>query len=313
MILRFTHPELAENERVLLTLNDSGDVDVRKNTEGAKDNNPLEWEIIDTLPGIGFYENGNRHLFTNRKQFFANYEEGELKVVRYVNLHGHSEYSILDCISRVSDIVKKAEWAIAVTDHGNMFGSLEFYKAMKKAGKKPLIGFEAYHYSRDMKRKSHHIVLLAKNATGVKNLFKMTSNGYHNFNSKPQITWEDMKKHSEGVVCLSACIAGEIPQAIISGEMDEARDLIEGMIDIFGKEDYYLEIQRHGLAEEKIVEEGVFELAQEYGLKVVATTDSHMTNKEDKDVHDIHLCIGIKTTLDDPNRWSFDGDRKSVV
>lgn len=308
MILRFTHPELNENERVLLTLNDNGDVDVRKHTDGATEHNPQEWDIIHTLPGMGFYENGNRHLFTNRKQFFANYENGQLKVVRYVNLHGHSEYSILDCISRVSDIVKKAEWAIAVTDHGNMFGSLEFYKAMKKAGKKPLIGFEAYHYSRDMKQKSHHIVLLAKNATGVKNLFKMTSNGYHNFNSKPQITWEDMKKHSEGVVCLSACIAGEIPQAIISGEMDKARDLIEGMIDIFGKENYYLEIQRHGLEDEKVVEEGVFELAKEFGLKVVATTDSHMTNKEDKDVHDIHLCIGIKTTLDDPNRWSFDGD-----
>lgn len=307
MILHFTHPELTEKERVLLTLNKEGNVDVRKRKEGGKEEAWEDWSVIDTLPGQGFHENG-RHLFKNRKQFFAIAENGLLNVVRYVNLHGHSEYSILDCISRISDIVKKAEWAIAVTDHGNMFGSLEFYKAMKKAGKKPIIGFEAYHYSRDMEEKSHHIVLLAKNAKGVKNLFKMTSNGYHNFNSKPQITWEDMKKHSEGVVCLSACIAGEIPQAIIRGDMDKARDLIQGMIDIFGKENYYLEIQRHGLAEEKVVEEGVFQLADEFGLKVVATTDSHMTNIDDKDVHDIHLCIGTKRTLDDPNRWSFDGD-----
>ncbi|AJD93597.1 DNA polymerase III subunit alpha (plasmid) [Jeotgalibacillus malaysiensis] len=307
MILHFTHPELTEKERVLLTLNKEGNVDVRKRKEGGKEEVLEDWSVIDTLPGQGFHENG-RHLFKNRKQFFAIAENGLLNIVRYVNLHGHSEYSILDCISRISDIVKKAEWAIAVTDHGNMFGSLEFYKAMKKAGKKPIIGFEAYHYSRDMEEKSHHIVLLAKNAKGVKNLFKMTSNGYHNFNSKPQITWEDMKKHSEGVVCLSACIAGEIPQAIIRGDMDKARDLIQGMIDIFGKENYYLEIQRHGLAEEKVVEEGVFQLADEFGLKVVATTDSHMTNIDDKDVHDIHLCIGTKRTLDDPNRWSFDGD-----
>lgn len=308
MILKFTHSELQENERVVLSLNDNGNVDVCKKKEGGKDEELSDWTVIKEMPGLAFYDKNKRHLFKNRKRFYANYENGELKVVRYVNLHGHSEYSILDCISRVSDIVKRAEWAIAITDHGNMFGSLEFYKSMKKAGKKPLIGFEAYHYSRDNAVKSHHLVLLAKNAKGVKNLFKLTSNGYHNYNSKPQITWEDLKNHSEGVVCLSACIAGEIPQAIIAKDMVKARELIQGMIDIFGKENYFLEIQRHGLEEEKVVERGVWELAKHFGLKVVATTDSHMTNKEDKDVHDIHLCIGTKRTLDDPNRWSFTGD-----
>lgn len=307
MVLNYTNDKVEDKERLLLVLNESGNVDVRQMKKKGVESEDSDWETIDTLPGCGFYEN-ERHLFKNRNRFYAIAENGLLKVVRYVNLHGHSEYSILDCISRVSDIVKKAEWAIAVTDHGNMFGSLEFYKAMKKVGKKPLIGFEAYHYSRDKEEKSHHIVLLAKNATGVKNLFKMTSNGYHNFNSKPQITWEDMEKHSEGVVCLSACIQGEIPRAIIRGQMDKARSLIQGMIDIFGKENYFLEIQRHGLEEEKVVEDGVFVLAKEFGLKVVATTDSHMTNIEDKDVHDIHLCIGTKSTLDDPYRWKFDGD-----
>lgn len=266
------------------------------------------WGVIATLPHASFVDKQGRSLFVNRDEFYAIYNDEHLEVVRYVNLHGHSEYSILDCISRISDIVEKAEWAIAITDHGNMFGSLDFYKRMKKAGKKPLIGFEAYHYSRDNEVKSHHLVLLAKNEIGVKNLFKLTSNAYHNFEKKPQVTWDEMKEHSEGVVCLSACIQGEIPMAILAGDLDKARDLIQGMIDIFGKENYYLEIQRHGLPEEKIVEHAVLMLAEEFDLKVVATTDSHFTNKEDKDIHDIHLCIGTKRLLSDPSRWTFTGD-----
>lgn len=305
---RFQQTELDTKERVRLVKTPLNMVEVVAVKQKKKVSDKDELEVVGTLPVNLFIDANGRSLFKNRNEFFAIYENDQLEVVRYVNLHGHSEYSILDCISRVKDIVAKAEWAIAVTDHGNMFGSLEFYKEMKKHGKKPLIGFEAYHYSRDKEVKSHHIVLLAKNDAGVKNLFKMTSNGYHNFNNKPQITWEDMAEHSEGVVCLSACIAGEIPQAILKNDLDKARELIQGMIDIYGKEDYYLEIQRHGLPEEKIVEVGVLKLAKEFGLKVVATTDSHFTNKEDKDIHDIHLCIGTKRLLSDPTRWSFTGD-----
>lgn len=306
--LRLTKTGIDTKERVRLDKTAMNTVNVLELKKKATNNEADEWALIDTLPMNLFYDSNGRSLFKNRDSFYAIHESDQLEVVRYVNLHGHSEYSILDCISRVKDIVAKAEWAIAVTDHGNMFGSLEFYKEMKKAGKKPLIGFEAYHYSRDKEVKSHHLVLLAKNAVGVKNLFKLTSGGYHNFSNKPQITWDDMKEYSEGVVCLSACIAGEIPQAIIRGEMDEARSLIQGMIDIYGKENYYLEIQRHGIAEEKIVEKAILELAVEFDLKVVATTDSHFTNKEDREIHDIHLCIGTKRLLSDPTRWSFTGD-----
>lgn len=307
MKISFKYPALQEKERVELVKTSINTVEVYAKKEKANKSDKDEWEVISTLPLSQFEEKG-RSLFKNRSRFWAIYNEENLEVVRYVNLHGHSEYSILDCISRISDIVAKAEWAIAVTDHGNMFGSLEFYKAMNKAGKKPLIGFEAYHYSRDKEVKSHHLVLLAKNEVGVKNLFKLTSNGYHNFNKKPQITWEDMKEYSEGVVCLSACIQGEIPRAILDKDLDKARSLIQGMIDIFGKENYFLEIQRHGLEEEKIVEEEILKLAVEFDLKVVATTDSHFTNEEDKDLHDIHLCIGTKRQLSDPTRWSFTGD-----
>lgn len=307
MKIPFKHSALSEKERIELVKTVLDTVEVRSLKKKEKKTDEDEWVVLETLPLSKFNENG-RSLFKNRDRFFAIHKEGKLEVVRYVNLHGHSEYSILDCISRIKDIVEKAEWAIAVTDHGNMFGSLEFYKEMNKVGKKPLIGFEAYHYSRDEKVKSHHLVLLAKNEKGVKNLFKLTSNGYHQFDHKPQITWEDMKQYSEGVVCLSACIQGEIPRAILEGEMDKARSLIQGMIDIYGKENYYLEIQRHGLAEEQIVEEAILELAKEFDLKVVATTDSHFTNQEDKELHDIHLCIGTKRLLSDPTRWSFTGD-----
>jgi DNA polymerase-3 subunit alpha len=306
--LRLQETKVDSKERVRLERTAINTVEVIALKVKEEEKEADVWEVIQTLPMSLFIDKNGRSLFKNRSKFFAIHDNDHLEVVRYVNLHGHSEYSILDCISRITDIVAKAEWAIAVTDHGNMFGSLEFYKEMKKAGKKPLIGFEAYHYSRNNEVKSHHLVLLAKNGIGVKNLFKLTSNGYHNFNSKPQITWEDMKEYSEGVVCLSACIAGEIPQAILRGEMDEARSLIQGMIDIFGKENYYLEIQRHGLAEEKIVEKAILELAVEFDLKVVATTDSHFTNKEDKGIHDIHLCIGTKRLLSDPTRWTFTGD-----
>lgn len=288
-----------EGTRLLLELTSMGDVQIKSEESGV---------VLDCMPEKRFIDKNGRSLFKNRKSFYAIFKQNRLRVVRYVNLHGHSEYSILDCISRIKDITKKAEWAIAVTDHGNMFGALEFYKEMNKAGKKPLIGFEAYHYSRDGKEKSHHIVLLARNGAGVKNLFKLTSNGYHNVNNKPQITWADMEKYSEGVVCLSACIAGEVPQAILNNDLDKARDLIRGMIDIYGKENYFLEIQRHGLEQEKIVEAGVLKLAEEFDLKVVATTDSHFTNKQDKSAHDLHLCIGTKRLLSDPTRWTFTGD-----
>lgn len=314
MILHFEHPELTEKERVLLTRSLDGGVSLWKLRDKGVEENPEDWKQISRLPAIRFIEDG-RSIFENRNRFFAIYEEERLKVVRYASLHGHSEFSILDSISRISDIVAKAEWATAITDHGNMIGSLEFYKAMKKANKKPLLGFEAYHYSRDMKEKSNHLVLLAKNEQGVKTLFKLTSKAYMNFADKPQLTWETLKANHEGVVCLSSCspaegaeASGEIAKAILNEDMDKARELVSGMIDIFGRENYFLEIQRHGLDNEDIIEAGVFELAKEFDIKVVATTDSHMTNEADRELHDIHVCIGEKQELSNPYRKTLPGE-----
>lgn len=298
------------------------------------------------------------------------FETGVLTIVKYIPLHGHSAYSILDCISRPEDIAKKAELAIAVTDHGNMFGALKFYKAMKKEGKKPIIGFEAYTSSLDYTyiskdgdtlqsicRENHvsvedllesnpsiiledgsatidemlvspetltvksgqpflikkanaknHLVLLAENETGYKNLVKLTSIGQEKYTrGRPQIDWDDLRNHHEGVVALSACLAGELPRAILRGDMEQARKIIREMISIFGKENYFLEIQRHGIPEEDVLNPTLLELAKEFGLKVVATADNHFTNKEDAAAHEAHLCIGTKSKLTDPNRWIFPG------
>lgn len=308
------------------------------------------------------------------------YDTGILTIVKYIPLHGHSAYSILDCISRPEDIAEKAELAIAVTDHGNMFGALKFYKAMKGEGKKPIIGFEAYTSSLDyiyetkdgdtlrsilkdnhvtleqlleanndeivlrdkdgnlivedentplieklkepdliyveggqklLIRKANaknHLVLLAKNTKGYKNLVKLTSIGYQKYTrGRPQIDWDDLRQYSEGIVALSACLAGELPRAILRDDMKQARKIIQEMINIFGKENYYLEIQRHGIKDEKKLNPILMTLAEEFGLKVVATSDNHYTNKEDFLSHEAHLAIGTKTKLTDPNRWKFEG------
>lgn len=319
---------------------------------------------------------------TSRTEYPAvyNYETGVLTIVKWVSLHGHSAYSILDCISKPEDIAKKSEWAMAVTDHGNMFGILKFYKAMKKEGKKPILGFEAYTSSLDYQievtksenlrsfLKNHpisleqliqdnpqvmflnseketlvcnggvfefiehlkkldecyvkagqiikinranmknHLVLLAENEKGYQNLVKLTSIGHQKFTKgRPQIDWDDLRQYSEGVVALSACLAGELPRAIMRRDMEQARRIIREMISIFGKENYFIEIQRHGLPEEDFLNPILMKLAKEFGLKVVATSDNHYTNKEDAYAHEAHLAIGTKSLLSDPNRWTFNG------
>ena len=324
----------------------------------------------------------NKVFRTKRTEYPAvyDYKTGVLTIVKYIPLHGHSSYSILDCISRPEDIAEKAELAIAVTDHGNMFGALKFYKAMKKVGKKPILGFEAYTSSLDYvyetkdgdnlrailkdnyvsleelleannnhivletldgeliegdeetplieklkkpelvlvrggqelvihkSNAKNHLVLLAKSEKGYKNLVKLTSIGYQKFTrGRPQIDWDDLRKYSEDVVALSACLAGELPRAILNGKMEQARKIIREMIDIFGKENYYIEIQRHGIEEERVLNPVLLQLADEFGLKVVATADNHFTDKEDYIAHEAHLAIGTKSLLTDPNRWTFPG------
>lgn len=331
-------------------------------------------ELVETLGAFT-----TKEIFkTDRKHYDAiyDYEEDMLTIVKSVSLHGHSSYSVLDCISRPEDIAKKAELAIAVTDHGNMFGALKFYKAMKKVGKKAILGFEAYTSSMDYEIKTvkddtlhslskkhfvsienlmehnpsiqlkgdiptldvealleylikkaetielergqtivipksnakNHLVLLAKDTTGYQNLAKLSSIGYDKYTrGRPQIDWKDIREHSEGVVALSACLAGELPRAVLRNDLNQARNVIEGMISIFGKENYYIEIQRHGIEEEKTLNPILLELAKEYDLKVVATNDNHYTNEDDRNAHEAHLAIGTKSELSDPNRWIFPG------
>ena len=230
-----------------------------------------------------------------------------MSVIRYAPLHGHSGYSLLDGASHIKDMAAVAEYAMALTDHGNMYGMLEFYKTMKKAGKKPILGCEVYSESRNGKQDRNHLLLLAQNETGYHNLLKLVSMAYENIYYKPQVKWEWLEKYHEGLVATSACLSGELDVAILRGDEKEARHIIENMIRIFGKENYFIEIQRHGIKEEEIVNPKLVALAKEYDLKVIASADSHYTHEEDREAQEILLCISTKTTIDNPKRLKFDG------
>lgn len=232
----------------------------------------------------------------------------EARVIRFADLHRHSDCSLLDGMTKISDMVEKTEYAGALTDHGAMYGFLEYYKSMNAAGKKPIIGFEGYIESLDGQLNGRHIILLAKNDTGVKNLFKLTSGAYDNFKRKPHVTWEMLSQYHEGVICLSACLAGIIPTALLKKQEDVARAAIEKFISIFGKEDFFIEIQRHYILEEDMVRGQLVSLAKEYGLKIVATSDAHYPSKEDAYTHEVLLCLQTGKTMDDPNHLKYDGE-----
>ena len=243
--------------------------------------------------------------------------EGYL-LVRYVDFHAHSAYSILDGMSTLDEIVESTEWCSALTDHGNMFGFYKFHKQMVDVGKKPIIGFEAY-----VKRKTQnhpkgkilrgHVVILVKNEEGYRNAIKLTSLGFLNGQKtkktvRPSITYEDLFKHSEGLIVTSACLGGDIPRCIAENRYDEAVEIAKEMQSVF-KDDFYIEIQRHGVREEAMVNAGLFKLAKELGIKVVAGVDSHYLKESDSYYQEILLAGNRQTTMNDPNRWKFEGDR----
>ena len=231
----------------------------------------------------------------------------EGRVIRFADPHRHSDCSLLDGMTQIPEMVALTEYAGALTDHGVMYGFLTYYKAMKAAGKRPIIGFEAYMEGLDGQLKGNHLVLLAKNEQGVKNLFKLTSEGYDNFKRKPHVTWAMLEKYHEGVVALSACLAGVIPSALLNENEDAARYAIKRFISIFGTEDFYIELQRHYIHEEDIIRPKLIQLAKEYGLKVVASTDSHYPRKEDARAHELLLCLQTDKTMDDPTHMKFPG------
>lgn len=238
-------------------------------------------------------------------------KDGSSIVNRFADLHRHSHKSLLDSIIKIPDMVAKTEYAGALTDHGNMYGFLEYYLTMKEAGKKPIIGIEGYMIdSVETKGKRYHVVLLAKNEQGYKNLVKLTSEAYDvkNFYSYPLMTWEMMEQYHEGVICLSACIAGIIPKALLEGDMDRARQYVEKFISIFGKEDFYIEIQNHHIQDEDYVRPLLINLAKEYDLQYVATTDSHYVEESDREAHQVALCLHDKKTISDPNKRVYPGE-----
>lgn len=236
---------------------------------------------------------------------------------RFTHLHVHTEYSLLDGASKIPELVAYAKElgmdSLAITDHGVMYGAVEFYQECTKAGIKPIIGCEVYlakgsHL--DMTEKTrYHLILLAENDIGYHNLMKIVSKGQlEGFYYKPRVDKDVLRTYSEGLICLSACIAGEVPRLINSGNMDGARRCVQEYIDIFGKDNYFLEIQNHAIPEEKTAAEGLRQLAQEFGLGLVATNDLHYVRREDAEAQDVLLCIQTTSNVDDPGRMRFPND-----
>ena len=237
----------------------------------------------------------------------------------FTHLHLHTEYSLLDGACRIKDVVSRAKElgfdSLAITDHGNMFGAVDFYKECKKQGIHPVIGCEVYTAARRMEdkdpekdRHQGHLILLAKNDVGYHNLIKIVSLGYtKGFYFKPRIDKRVLREHHEGVICLSACLAGNIQHRLLNRDYDGAKEEAEALRDIFGK-DFYLELQDHGLDEDKRVNPQLMKLHKELGIELVCTNDVHYIRKEDAEAHDVLLAIQTATTLSDPNRMRFQTD-----
>jgi DNA-directed DNA polymerase III PolC len=239
--------------------------------------------------------------------------KGRKNMSSFVHLHVHSEYSLLDGAARIPDLVNKAAdlgmTTLALTDHGVMYGAIPFYKACVERGIKPIIGCEAYMTAGSRKERGsrkdqpiHHLILLAKNMTGYRNLMKLCSIGHlEGFHYKPRIDMESLAAHHEGIICLSACLGGEVPQHLLHGREEEAKRAALRYKNIFGA-DFYLELQDHGLSEQKRVNPQLIRLAAELDIPLVATNDAHYLSEEDAELQDVLICIGTGKTVDDENR-----------
>ena len=221
----------------------------------------------------------------------------------FVHLHVHTEYSLLDGAVRIDKVIEKVHKlgmpAVAITDHGSMYGVLEFYKAAKKKGIKPILGCEVYLAPRSRFQKKpglddlrYHLVLLAKNMQGYRNLMKIVTASYlEGFYYKPRADKELLAKYSEGLIALSACMAGEIPELLLAGEEEKALQAALGYRDIFGPGNFYLELQEHGLPDQKKLNPKLVKLAEKTGIPLVATNDFHYLVWGAASAHDVLLCI----------------------
>ena len=237
----------------------------------------------------------------------------------FAHLHVHTEYSLLDGASRVKELIRRTKElgmdSVAITDHGVMYGAVRFYKEAKAQGIHPVIGCEVYLAPGIRQERAevdgtryYHLILLAENETGYRNLVELISlaniEGYY---YKPRIDKELLRQYHEGVIALSACVAGEIPQAILRGNNERAEALIAEYVEIFGQDNFFLEIQDHGLPEEKTVNRALRELAKKYDIGLVATNDVHYVHADDSEFHDILLCVQTGRTINDPDRMRFSG------
>lgn len=235
----------------------------------------------------------------------------------FVHLHVHSEYSLLDGACRISGMMDRVkelgQTAIALTDHGVMYGCIDFYKAAKAAGVKPIIGCEVYVARRGMEDRIHgidndsyHLVLLCKDRTGYENLCLLVSEAFLNgMYGKPRVDLELLRKHHKGLIALSACLAGAIPRRLLDEDYEGAKNYALQLADIFGQDNFYLELQDHGIDEQRPVNQGIMRIARETGLPLVVTNDAHYLRREDAKMQDVLLCVQTGKTVDDPDRMKF--------
>lgn len=238
----------------------------------------------------------------------------------FVHLHVHSEYSLLDGACRIKELAKRAkemgQTALAITDHGVMYGAVDFYRACKKEGIKPIIGCEVYVAPRTRfdkvaayDKEYYHMVLLCENNIGYQNLIKLVSCGFtEGFYNKPRIDDELLEKYHEGLICLSACLAGEIPQKLLKGDYNSARDKALYYQKIFGRSNFFIELQNHGIEEQLRINPDLIRISEEIGAELVVTNDSHYIKKSDAKTHSILLCIQTNKTINDDNRMEFKTD-----
>ena len=236
----------------------------------------------------------------------------------FVHLHVHTEYSLLDGACRIGGLVQRAkelgQEAVAITDHGVMYGVIDFYRAAKAAGIKPIIGCEVYVAPRTMAdrvhgidNEAHHLVLLCENEQGYRNLSYMVSMAFLNgFYNRPRVDLDLLRQHSEGLIALSACLAGSIPRRLMQDDYDGAKQETLTLSEIFGPEHFYLELQDHGIEAQQVVNAGILRLARETGLPLVVTNDAHYLTREDSKIQDVLMCIQMGKTVDDPDRMKFE-------
>ena len=243
----------------------------------------------------------------------------------FVHLHLHTQYSLLDGANQIDPLVQQVKDfnmpAVAITDHGNMFGAVEFYQKAKAGGVKPIIGCEAYLAPGSRKTREgalahndyYHLILLAASATGYQNLIKLVSKAYlEGFYYKPRMDKELLQEHHEGLIALSGCLSGEVPYLIGQKDLDGAMRAAGEYREIFGKDHYYLEVQANGLEHQRIANRGLVEIHKKLGIPLAGTNDCHYLKKEDARPHDVMLCLQTGKTLNDPNRLKFDTDQLYV-